>query len=163
MKKILALSIACLTIIFALIGCGQSKDPKNHWMATADLDTILERIYEAIPEDELPMVASIEITPENEEYYIGATGLAYEEAVASDAMITSIPFSVCLIKMKDGEDIEAAKTAIRENVNPRKWICVEVPEDKVVVDSFGNLIILIMSENSDAIHQSFLALTETEE
>ena len=62
-------------------------------------------------------------------------------------MIGAIAYSVVLVRMEDGADIEAAKTAIKENVNPRKWVCVEVPEEDVIVKSKGDLIILIMVEN----------------
>ena len=33
---------------------------------------------------------------------------------------------------------------IKENVNPRKWICVGVEKEDVIVKNKGNLIILIM-------------------
>ena len=39
--------------------------------------------------------------------------------------------------------------AIKENVNPRKWMCAEVAEEDVIVKNRGNVIILIMVENSE--------------
>ena len=42
------------------------------------------------------------------------------------------------------EVIEAAKKAIKDNVNPRKWICVEA--SNVIVKSKGDLVILIMAD-----------------
>ena len=62
-------------------------------------------------------------------------------------MIGSIAYSVVLVRMEENADIEAAKKAIKENVNPRKWICAEVAEEDVIVKSKGDLIILIMVEN----------------
>lgn len=60
--------------------------------------------------------------------------------------------------MPEGTDVAGVKTAIRENVDPNKWICVGVSENDVVVDNIGNLVILIMSDESEALHDSFLAL-----
>ena len=59
-------------------------------------------------------------------------------------MMGSIAYSVVLVRMKDGADIEAAKTKIAETVNPRKWVCVEVAKEDVIVKNKGDLIILIM-------------------
>ena len=41
------------------------------------------------------------------------------------------------------------KTAIKENVNPRKWVCVGVEEDDVIVKNKGNLIIVIIVEDEN--------------
>ena len=43
------------------------------------------------------------------------------------------------------KDIEDAKEKIKENANPRKWLCVEA--ENVVVENNGDLIILIMSDS----------------
>ena len=123
------------------------------------LEEIMEKIYEGIPEDELPMVANTEITAETENYYLGTEGLGFTEALASDAMINAIAHSVCLIRMPEGADIEAAKEDIRTHVNPQRWICVGVDADKVVVDSIGNVIVLILNNDlGKQLHENFLAL-----
>jgi transcriptional antiterminator Rof (Rho-off) len=72
-------------------------------------------------------------------------------------MISTVPHSVVLLKMKDGADIEAAKKAVAENADPQKWICVGVSEENVVVESVGNYIILIMDDNSQKFRENFLA------
>ena len=41
------------------------------------------------------------------------------------------------------QDIQV-KTKIKETINPRKWICVGVEEEDVIVKNKGDLIILIM-------------------
>ena len=64
-------------------------------------------------------------------------------------MMSSIAYSVVLVRMKDGADIEAAKTKIKEKIDPRKWFCVEVPEEDIIVKNKGNLIILIMVEDEN--------------
>ena len=140
--KILLLLVVC-TSVLSLTGCkGQNVE--------GTLDEIITKIYADIPSDEMPMVDNIdvlEMVPDNIEYYIGTTDIEYEEILASEPMMTSVAYSVVLVRMKDGADIEAAKTKIAENVNPRKWVCVEVPEEDVIVKNKGDLIILIMVEN----------------
>lgn len=137
MKKILTLLLLFFTTI-ALTGCSE----KN---VEGTLEEIMTTIYADIPEDERPtMLMNTEITDENIEVFLGTKDIEYEEALASEPGIGSIAHSVVLVRMKDNADIEKAKENILENVNPRKWICVEVAEEDVIVKNKGNLIILIM-------------------
>ncbi|MDI9488487.1 MAG: hypothetical protein QM222_04050, partial [Bacillota bacterium] len=64
-----------------------------------------------------------------------------------------------LVRAKEGADIEKIKTDIKDNVNPMKWVCVGVSEENVIVDSIGDIIFLVMSDNqAQALHNAFLAL-----
>ena len=45
-----------------------------------------------------------------------------EEAVASEPFINAIAFSVCLMRVKDGTDIDELKAEIRRSANPAKWM-----------------------------------------
>ena len=99
------------------------------------------------------------ITSENAGYHLGKEDIAFESAIASEPMMSTSAYSLCLIRVEEGTDIETVKTEIRDNVDPRKWICVGVDPDNVIVDSVGDVIILIMSDNEgEALHRAFLAL-----
>ena len=116
----------------------------------------MTKVYADVPEDERPMMlTNTEVTEENVENYLGTKDIEYEEALASESAVGSIAHSVVLVRMKDGADVEDAKKKIEENVNPRKWICVEAED--VVVKNKGNLIILIMSSSNyiEKIENSF--------
>lgn len=145
-KKILLLLLLCTTMT-TLTGCGE----QNVEGELSDLMTdIYADVYTDIPEEERPMLGNINVleeVPDNIEYYIGTKDIDYEEIYVSEPMMGSIAHSVVLVRMKDGADIEDAKTKIKENVDPRKWICVEVPKEDVIVKNKGNLIILIMVED----------------
>lgn len=126
-----------------LTGCGDSDKGE-----VRSLEDIMTNIYEEIPEDERPMMlTNTEVNEENVEYYLGSDDIEYEEALASESGVGSIAHSVVLLRASDGADIEAIKKEIKENVDPRKWICVGVEEDDVIVKNKGNLIILIMVED----------------
>ena len=142
-KKLFALLLVCTTIL-TLTGCGE----KN---IEGTLEEIMESVYSdvytGVADDQKPMLGNINVSTDMQDniaYYIGTDEIEYEEILASEPMMGSIAHSVVLVRMKDGADIEAAKTTIKEKVDPRKWICVEVPEDKIIVKSKGDLIILIM-------------------
>ena len=108
------------------------------------LEEIMTKVYAGIPEENLPMALSnIEVNDENVEYYIGTADVEYAEALANESMVGSIAHSVVLVRLNDAKDAEATVQTIKENVNPRKWICIEA--SNVVVKNKGNLVILIMS------------------
>lgn len=137
MKKISLIMMIVLSLFFTT-GCSN----KN---VEGTLESIMEKVYANIPEDERPMMlTNTEVNEENIEYYLGTSDIEYEEALASESGVGSIAHSVVLVRTKDNADIEAIKDKIEDNINPRKWICVGVEEDDVIVENKGNLIILIM-------------------
>lgn len=104
------------------------------------------------------------IEPEMQSFFIGAGAemLEIEEGLVCEPLMTSQAHSVALVRVKDGTDVENAKKLIRENVNPRKWICVGVSEGNVRVESIGNLILLVMDNGDpDTLVNNFLALDPT--
>ena len=153
MKKI-SLLIALFFTTLLLVGCGEPKE-KN---IEGTLDEILTKLYADFKEDEMPMLDKINFLEKMEgatdeehsdriKYYIGSDKIEAKEVLASEPAMSSIAYSVVLVRMEEKADIEKAKTEIKNNVNPRKWMCVEVPKEDVIVKSKGNLIILILVEN----------------
>lgn len=135
MKKIL-LFVVILVGVFSLTGCGNIE---------GSLEDIMAKVYADIPEEERPMMlANTEVNEENIEYFLGTKDIEFEEALASEPGIGSIAHSVVLVRVKDGVNIKTVKDEIAKNVNPRKWVCVGVEEDDVIIKNKGNLIILIM-------------------
>jgi len=155
MKKKLFLGLVLVFGLFLATGCGNKVEN-----LTASLEDIMTQAYGDIPAEELPMMLSnIEVTEELEEGFLGTTEIEYKEALASESMVGSIAHSVVLVRLADdatAEEIEDTKQKIKENINPRKWVCVEVQEENVIVDNKGNTIILIMSdEHAKTIQTNF--------
>jgi len=146
MKKFKLIGLIGITFMSLLFvtGCGN----KN---IEGSLEDIMAKVYTDIPQEERPMMLmNTEVTDENIEYYLGTKDIEYEEALASESGVGSIAHSVVLVRTKKNADIEDIKTKIKENINPRKWVCVGVEEDKVIVENKGNLIILIMVEDENS-------------
>lgn len=141
MKSLKLLGLFAVAILSALLitGCG-SKNVEG------SLESIMTKVYKELPQDKTPMMLmNTEVTKENVEYYLGSSEIEFEEALASESGTGSIAHSVVLVRVKKGADIEKIKATIKENVNPRKWICVGA--ENVVVKNKGNLIILIMTND----------------
>ncbi len=136
MKKLLLITLMFIFTL-TLSACGN----KN---IEGSLEEIMDKVYSTLKDDEKPMMlTNIEITKENVEMYLGTTDIEFEEALASESATGSIAHSVVLIRVKNNSNVEKIKEKIEDSVNPRKWICVEAEE--VEVESQGNLILLVMS------------------
>lgn len=154
LKKILLL-LVMITMTMSLTGCGE-KNVEGE--LTDIMEDVYKEMYASVDEEERPMLTTVNVLEKTEdmtdedvdaavEYAIGTTDIKYKEIYESKPMIGSLAYSVVLVRMEENADIEDAKTKIKENVDPRKWICAEVEKDDVIVKSKGDLIILIMVEN----------------
>ena len=147
MKKLKNLLLLLLVVAtFTLTGCSKNVE--------GELTDIMTKLYADVQEDEMPMLETVNILEQETDslddliiYTIGTKDIEYKEIYESRPMIGSIAYSVVLVRMEEGADVEAAKTAIKENVDPRKWFCVWVEPEDVIVKSKGDLIILIMVED----------------
>lgn len=153
MKSIEKISLLIIIFIglFLLTGCTKNVQ--------GSLEDIMAQVYADIPEDERPMMlTNTAINEENIEYFLGTKDIEYSEALASESGVGSIAHSVVLLRTKENADVDKIKEQIEKNVNPRKWVCVGVEEDEVIVENKGDLIILIMvqdEENREKLEDAF--------
>ena len=129
--------------MFMVTGCG-SKNVEGK------LEDIMDKLYADIAEDNRPGgLGNMEVNAENVESFIGTNKVEYTEAIASESMMGSIAHSVVLLRVKDASKIEEYKEEIRENVNPRKWVCVGVEKDEVIIENKGDLLVVIIVQDKD--------------
>lgn len=154
MKKTILIIIIAVIVVALGAFLALNMGEKN---VEGTLEEIMTKVYAGIPEEEKPMMlGNIPVDAESVEYYLGTADIEYEEALASESGVGSIAHSVVLVRVKDGANVEEVKAKIKENVNPRKWICVGVEEDQVIVKSKGDLVILIMAQTgSEKLEQNF--------
>ena len=141
--KYLGLCVVLLLTMFVVTGCG-SKNVEGK------LEDIMDKLYADIAEDNRPGgLGNMEVNAENVESFIGTNKVEYTEAIASESMMGSIAHSVVLLRVKDASKIEEYKEEIRENVNPRKWVCVGVEKDEVIIENKGDLLVVIIVQDKD--------------
>lgn len=143
--------------------------PAGDVTLSSSLSDIMDTVLASVPEDQMPMLMPADLnggekytalTEENSEYNLGVTNDRYAEGIAADAAMTSVPFSVCLVRANSAEEAEQLAADIEANADPRKWICVEA--ESKIVDYSGDVVILIMTgaDSAEAIHAAFTALAE---
>lgn len=166
--KKLIVSVLVIALVFGAVACkkddgkdipdkGQEQEKKE---LTGSLEDIMKSLYKDT-EVNAEMLQNTVLTDENSSYFSGLEKLNGAEGLASEMMINVAAHSVVLLRVKDGANVEAIKAEIKEKVDPRKWICVGVEREKLIVDNIGNTIILIIDNNiSEKIHENFLELAK---
>lgn len=143
MKRIFKFGSLVLLMVLTLTGCGSKKTN-----LTYSASEIIDKVYEGINADEMPRsLETTEVTSDAVAYYIGTDKVDYKEIYASEPMMSSVAYSVVVVKLNEGADVEEAKKLIKDNVDPRKWICVDA--EIVTVDNVGDTIILIMMDEQN--------------
>ncbi len=126
---------------------------------TLSLEAIIEKTYAATGL-EFPMFMNQPLTKENQVYMLGTDTFDFVEGVASEPMMSAQAHSFVLFTVAEDADIEGIKEAVKANVDGRKWICVGVEPENIIVDSIGQMIILIMDHESQAIHEALLQVMQ---
>lgn len=147
-KKFIVLLLAAL-MVFSLGACSKNVEPSNqNANYEGTLEDLMDSIYEKNPvELNLGQTTTIDLTNSDDlTYFLGVQSAEnIEEAVYSEPMMGSQAYSVCLVRTKEGADIDALKQTILDGIDLRKWICVGA--DKVIVTNYGDIIAMIMTDS----------------
>lgn len=160
MKKILSF-MCVLALTLSLGACAGKKETDP--LADMSLSDILTASLKDVPN--LPESNPTALTADDFSFFAFAPYQEGYEGIQADALVGAMPHSVVVVRVPAEQGEEVEKT-IRENADPRKWICVEA--EKTVVARSGGVILLVMSggETANAILTNFKALygeTPTEE
>lgn len=148
-KKIITLLLVAL-MMFTFGSCSKNEpslNPKANYEGS--LEDLMTAIYEKNPvELNLGPTTAIDLTnTDNLTYFLGLSDAEdIKEAVSSEPMMSSQAYSVCLVRVKDGADIDKLKQTILDGIDLRKWICVGA--DRVIVTNYGDVIAMIMADSS---------------
>ncbi len=170
MMRILAFLTAVLLSV-SLVACNEEK-PNTGGNYEGNLEGLLEEIYARGGYSEMLMgmleapsdtenhfyarLETIELTKENEARFLGTSGIPYERAIASEPNISPTLYSLCLLKVKEGEDVAKVAKMVKENADPRKWVCTGLSDNDVYVEYVNDVVILVMSaEDGEALAEAF--------
>lgn len=162
-NKIIIGAIVIILIIGAIVGIafaisnskkgenGGNNAPSSNVKITNsdDMVNLINTVYEG-QDAVLPaslMTQTIDVS--NVDVLKSYTGLSSNEnidaAVASEPLMSSQAYSFVLVKVKDGTDANAIAKEMSENVDTRKWVCVEA--EKLYATSVDNLAVLVMASD----------------
>ena len=147
MKKILALFLAAM-MAFGFAACNKPADDNNGGSGVSmSLNEIIDAVYKKNPIDLSLETDSVDIS--NADMLNSFTGLdsadKIKEAIVSEPMMGSQAYSFVLVRVKDAADAEEVANAMINGINPRKWICVEADDVRVMVK--GDVVALYMVDS----------------
>lgn len=164
MKKSLIWCVAIIVVIAVVVGCivfinKNNTNTTNNGGSNAtgqvasvklesvdDLKNVIEEVYKK-SENDMFGLETKELDLTDEMALTSYTGLKSAEnlnkVVISESMITSRAYSLALVKVKAGADVEAIKKDMVDNVDMRRWICVSA--DVVYATNKDDVIFMIMA------------------
>lgn len=161
MKKIaLVLVLALCLSLFA--GCG--NDTAEALTAPeGSTEELMNKLYENVTVELPLMTMPVDLTDEFAvSTYLGMEGAdAVKEASFSESMIGAQAYSVVMVRLNDAAQAETVAKAMFDNIDTRKWICVEATEKQAAV--CGDLVLFVMLNpeygvSCDQIVESFTTL-----
>ena len=166
---VLLVAVVVMAVVFT--GNKNKQNPENNGGSQQqasnlpeDLTQVVDEIYKKV-ETQLPNLATTELDVADAELVQYNTGLKsvgnVEKVAISEPLMTSQAYSLVLVKAKAGADIESMKKEMFDNIDTRKWICVEA--EKVCVTNSDNLICLVMTnkETATTVFEAFKTVAGT--
>ena len=126
------------------------------------LEATAMAIIEKNPVEFMGGLMPIDLTDTSEDglwMITNSTGLQNAEKINEIAvyepMMGSLAFSMVLVRVNDAAEAQTVAQEMSDNIDTRKWICVEA-NDKIVVGC-GDVVMLIMLDNTNGMTaQSFV-------
>ena len=167
MNKIVKIVIAIIVAIVIIMGVNlfRNSSPKQKSNLNInnndDLVSLINQIYEGVT-IEMPRLQTQALDVTDANMVKTFTGLDstenIENLVVSEPLMSSQAYSLVLVKVKDGANINDMAKAMNENIDVRKWICVSA--EKVYTATSGNVICLVMTnaDTAKVVYDSFKAI-----
>ena len=137
------------TVIAAtMIGCG-GKSSATNAVDISGMD-FFDKLYGQLEEEELPMyIEQRELDLTDTDTLMYQIGIDHAESldhvIVSESMVTSSPYSLMYLELKEGADANAVLEEVLQGVDPRRWICVEA--DVVSGMVFGDDVFVLMTDS----------------
>lgn len=162
MKKIaMILTLALCLSLFA--GCGDAQNAETLTAPEGTTEELMNKLYENVTVDLPLMTMPVDLTDEFAvSTYLALDGTdAVKEASVSESMIGAQAYSVVLVRCTDSEQAGTVAQTMFDNIDMRKWICVEATEKQAAV--CGDLVLFVMLDPTygvtcDQIVESFTTL-----
>ena len=149
MKKLIAM-ILVLAMAVAMTACGNKAADKAALAGTMEENTL--KVMEIAPVEFMGTVIPVDLTDTSEDgkwavqYFTGLSDASKITDVAVyESMMGSQAFSLVMVRTAEGEDAKAVAQEMKDNIDPRKWICVGA--DEIMAAGYGDTVMFIMLDS----------------
>ena len=170
MKKLISLLLVLSMVVAMAAGCTntntnteattepttEATEPAKTPLAD-NMETVAGKIIEKNPVEFMGGAMPLDLTDlEGLTYNTGLKSAdKVKEVVMYGPMMGSIAFSMLLVRVNDAADAQSVAQEMSDNIDTRKWICVEANE-KITV-GYCDVVMLIMLDNQNGMSaQSFV-------
>ena len=159
MKKLIAILLA-MTLLLSMTACGRKKDNDPTVNTTegksANLSGTMEenvnKLMQANPAEFMGGMMPLDLQDTSEDglwalkNYTGLDSAKdITDAAVYEPMTGAQAFSLVMVRVADGVDTRAVARKMKENIDPRKWICAMA--DQVMVAGYGDVVMFIMVDS----------------
>ena len=148
MKKWISLLLV-MCIALSLSACGRKKAAS----LTGTMEENVNRIMEKNPAEFMGGLMPVDLKDTSEEGLWALknyTGLTSAEKITDVAvyepMTGSQAFSLVLVRVADEKDAKMVAQQMKDNIDPRKWICAGA--DQVMAAGYGDTVLFIMLDSN---------------
>lgn len=162
---VVAIIVICVVLVLVLLTKNKEENVTNNNSAESmqvssadDLVAMVDKIYEGM-QGQLPSLATDIIEVSDVDMVNTLTGLEtgeeLEYLVVSQPLMSSQAYTLVLAKVKAGVDANDVANKMCEQVDTRRWICVEA--EKVNATSMGDVVCMIMAnkDTADKVYSNF--------
>jgi hypothetical protein len=138
MKKLIALMLV-LVMAVSMAACGAKT--KTPLAGTMEENTL--KIMEIAPVEFMGGSIPVDLAdPDAVSYFTGLDAAQITDAAVYEPMMGSQAFSLVMVRTAEGEDTKAVAQKMKDNIDPRKWICVGA--DEIMAAGYGDTVMFIM-------------------
>jgi len=132
----------------------ESTKPAESKTLSGTMEENINKIMEENPAEFMGGVIPLDLEDASEDALLAFesyTGLQARDLIKDGAvyepMMGSLAFSLVLVRVADAAKAEQVARDMKENIDPRKWICVEA--DQVMLAGYGDVVMFIMLDSQN--------------
>ena len=152
MKKII-LFLLLLALLFTCAACRRKNpDAGNQQPLPGTMEENVSKLIEKEQPQFMGGFMPLDLKDTSEEglwALKGYTGLDSAESIADSAvyepMTGAQAFSLVMVRVKNAADAKTVAQQMKENIDPRKWICAGA--DQVMVAGYGDTVLFVMADS----------------
>ena len=172
MKKLLSVALALCLVLTLFAACGNTTPATTTPTTEATtapaarfdgtMEQLLNEIIAIQPVEFSGEALTLDLADESEEglwSFQSHTGLEsaadLSDAAFFEPMMGSIAYSMVAVRVKEGVEAQTVAQAMKEGINPRKWVCVEA-NDILCAGASDVVLFIMLDDQLNLTAQSFV-------
>ena len=144
MKKWIALMLV-LALAVSMAACGGKSAAKTPLAGTMEENAL--KVMEIAPVEFMGGIIPVDLADADATWYF--TGLSdaakITDVAVYEPMMGSQAFSLVMVRAAEGVDAKEVAQQMKDNIDPRKWICVGA--DEIMAAGYGDTVMFIMVDS----------------